>query len=84
MVPADSRRITRAPRYSGYRYAGAGFAYGPLTLYDLIFQTVPVQIISVCRGPTTPILPKQNWFGLFRFRSPLLAESLLFSSPKGT
>ena len=25
-----------------------------------------------------------NWFGLFRVRSPLLAESLLFSSPKGT
>jgi hypothetical protein len=22
MVPADSRRISRAPRYSGYRYAG--------------------------------------------------------------
>ena len=25
-----------------------------------------------------------NWFGLLRVRSPLLAESLLFSSPKGT
>ena len=36
------------------------------------------------RGPTTPILPKQHWFGLFRVRSPLLAESLLFSSPMGT
>ena len=33
------------------------------------------------RGPTTPILPKQYWFGLFRVRSPLLAESLfIFSS----
>ena len=36
------------------------------------------------RGPTTPILPKQHWFGLFRVRSPLLAESFLFSSPMGT
>ena len=36
------------------------------------------------RGPTTPILPKQHQFGLFRVRSPLLAESLLFSSPMGT
>ena len=36
------------------------------------------------RGPTTPILPKQHRFGLFRVRSPLLAESLLFSSPMGT
>ena len=32
-------------------------------------------------GPTTPV---QDWFGLFRFRSPLLSESLLFSSPPGT
>ena len=36
------------------------------------------------RGPTTPILPKQHRFGLVRVRSPLLAESLLFSSPMGT
>ena len=36
------------------------------------------------RGPTTPILPKQHRFGLFRVRSPLLADSLLFSSPMGT
>ena len=34
-----------------------------------------------CRGPTTPI---QDRFGLLRFRSPLLSESLLFSSPPGT
>ena len=36
------------------------------------------------RGPTTPILPRQHWFGLFRVRSPLLTESFLFSSPMGT
>ena len=36
------------------------------------------------RGPTTPVLPKQYRFGLFRVRSPLLAESLLFSPPMGT
>ena len=35
-------------------------------------------------GPTTPSLPKQQRFGLFRFRSPLLSESLLFSLPSGT
>jgi hypothetical protein len=39
-------------------------------------------------GPTTPVQPKPHWFGLLRFRSPLLTEySLLlrvlrcFSSP---
>ena len=35
-------------------------------------------------SPTTPMLPKQHRFGLFPFRSPLLRESLLFSSPMGT
>jgi len=37
-----------------------------------------------CLSPTTPILPKQHRFGLFPFRSPLLRESRLFSSPMGT
>ena len=31
-----------------------------------------------------PALPKQPGFGLFRVRSPLLAESQLFSLPAGT
>ena len=40
-------------------------------------------------GPTTPHLQRlsaitQMRFGLFRFRSPLLTESLLFSLPVGT
>ena len=34
--------------------------------------------------PTTPTLPKQDWFGLVPVRSPLLRESLLFSFPPGT
>ena len=42
MVPADSRRITRAPRYSGYRYASSRFVYGTVTLYGQTFQTVPL------------------------------------------
>src|SRR5690554_113127 len=37
-----------------------------------------------CLSPTTPILPKQYRFRLLPFRSPLLRESLLFSSPMGT
>ena len=40
--------------------------------------------IYVCRGPTTPSVPKHNGFGLVPVRSPLLGESLLFSFPAGT
>ena len=39
---------------------------------------------SVSRGPITPAPPRRHRFGLLRFRSPLLAKSLLFSSPAGT
>ena len=41
-------------------------------------------LVFLYRGPTTPVLPKQIWFGLVPVRSPLLRESLLFSSPMGT
>ena len=42
MVPADSRRIPRAPRYSGYRYASRRFAYRTITSYGVTFQTLPL------------------------------------------
>ncbi len=47
-------------------------------------NALPVQLTSLCRSPTTPQAPKRLWFGLFRVRSPLLAESQLFSLPAGT
>ena len=45
---------------------------------------VPVLILRRYRRPITPTPPKRHWFGLFRVRSPLLAESQLFSLPTGT
>ena len=35
-------------------------------------------------GPTTPVMPQHDGFGLFPGRSPLLGESFLFSFPAGT
>ena len=46
-------------------------------------RTVPLQYIFIYRSPTTPIMPKHNWFRLIPVRSPLLRESLLFSFPPG-
>jgi hypothetical protein len=46
-------------------------------------KNVPLQNMSPCSSPTTPVMPKQNRFGLFPLRSPLLGESLLFSFPVG-
>ena len=41
------------------------------------------ELMSHNGGPTTPQRPEPLRFGLFRVRSPLLAESLLFSLPGG-
>ena len=74
------------------------YVYGPITLYGTAFQpiststlvsySVPHRQMRVS-GPTTPRMQPlpgitRNRFGLIRFRSPLLSESLLFSLPTGT
>ena len=102
MVPVDSRRVSRAPRYSGTRVrVQSAFAYVVITLYDRLFQAIRLAAGLVTlwfytdARPTTPSPPlksqisnlRSQWktgFGLFRFRSPLLAESRLFSLPPGT
>ena len=48
------------------------------------FQRVPLPSFQLARSPTTPFMPKHQRFGLLRVRSPLLAQSLLFSLPMGT
>ena len=58
------------------------FDYGPLTLYGAIFHSLRLIVALPHRGPTTP--PASRWFGLFRFRSPLLTESHSLSFPPVT
>ena len=58
--------------------------YRAITVFGLPFQVILLYFFIQQRSPTTPILPKQYWFGLFPVRSPLLRESLLFSFPPGT
>ena len=86
MVPADSRRISRVLRYSGVAWISKnGFAYGAVTLYGHGFHRVPLPFSSTFWRSYNPgrALPLCR-FRLLRVRSPLLAESLLFSSPAGT
>ena len=40
MVPADSHRIPRVPRYSGYHYASTYFKYRTVTVCGRTFQIV--------------------------------------------
>ena len=87
MVPADSCRISRVPHYSGaVSLIRRIFGYRPFTFCGGAFQHL--LLIFACRfidGPSTPAdaLPHRR-FGLLRVRSPLLAQSLLFSLPPGT
>ena len=58
------------------------FDYGPVTLYGAIFHSLHLTVALPHRAPTTPAV--NCWFGLFRFRSPLLTESLSLSFPPVT
>ena len=74
------------------------YVYGGITLYAGTFQSASTSTMvsysvparqNQRDGPTTPTAQRlpaitRNRFGLFRFRSPLLSESLLFSLPVGT
>ena len=55
------------------------FGYGPFTLYGAIFHSLLLTSALPDRGPTTPAV--NCWFGLFRFRSPLLTESFSLYFP---
>ena len=60
----------------GLPRASLDFGYGDFTLSVGTFQVLHLSIEVPHRGPTTP--EASFWFGLFRFRSPLLTESILF------
>ncbi len=59
--------------------------YRAVTVSGRSFQIVRLacRFVTPCDGPYNPTV-QARWFGLFRVRSPLLAESLLFSIPRGT
>ena len=87
MVPPDSHGVSRVPRYSGTQQEPPGFRLrGCHPLWRAVPGTSTNLSVfnSVLPSPTTPVRPKPLRFGLFRVRSPLLAESLLFSLPRGT
>ncbi len=61
------------------------FGYAALTLCGAASQQLhlAVGLVTLLTGSYNPSV-QARWFGLFRFRSPLLSESLLISLPPGT
>ena len=84
MVLADSGRIARVPPY-----LGAPLGLDPVSATGLSPSVArlsrrlayKVSVLNAVPQPRTSFLGR---FSLLRFRSPLLAESLLFSFPRGT
>ena len=77
MVLAYSDRIPRVPPYSGYSLLLNNFVYGAVTLFRSAFQQSSTIILNGLWSPS-PHKYYYSWFGLFRFRSPLLSESLFY------
>ena len=85
MVPADSRRIPRVPRYSGYRYVAISFAYWTFTICGSSFQKILLTACIQCRGPTTPQLRcHSHGLGSSPFARHYWGNHCLFSFPAGT
>ena len=85
MVPADSHRIPRVPRYSGYHYASYRFAYAAFMLYGCPFQDIPLAILLAMAWS---YYPSEAGTSLVWARPRSLATTWgitnLFSLPAGT
>jgi hypothetical protein len=67
MVPVDSRRVSRAPRYSGTRVrVWSAFSYVAITPYGRLFQVVRIAASLITlwfytdARPTTPSAPLKS------------------------
>ena len=81
MVLVDSDKVSPASPYSGYSYVIQPFR---LQDFHLLWSFFPKRSAMFVYSMSKSYNPNEHahWFGLFRFRSPLLTESLLvfFSS----
>ena len=81
MVPAHSIKVSRVSMYSGYGHVIFPFAYGAFTLSGRSSQDRSVRLGCGFCSPNPGMHAFR--FGLFRFRSPLLTESLVVFSSSG-
>ena len=85
MVPVNSRRIPRAPRYSGYRYQFIPCLYGSFTLYGLPFQArSSSEFPQISRSYNPRRRRNDSGLGCSAFARHYLRNHFLFSLPIGT
>ena len=61
MVPPYSHRVSRVRRYSGYGWRTSHFAYGTLTLFGLLSQTILLCYVLRVAVLTPRILLPSVW-----------------------
>ena len=76
MVPALSHKVSRVSWYSGSCCLNLSFAYGAFTLFGWSSQDHSARLVNNVCSPNPRV--HALWFGLFRVRSPLLPESIVF------
>src|SRR5208337_5544509 len=88
MVPVDSRRVSRAPRYSGTRVrVQSAFVYVVITLYDRLFQAVRLAAglltlwFYTDARPTTPSPPFKSQISNLKFQRKTGFGLFRFRSP---
>ena len=78
MVLPDSHKISRVPWYSGYQPDLSQFRIrGCHPLRHGLSRTILLSI-QILMSALQPHCSEPQWFGLLRFRSPLLTELFLF------
>ena len=83
MVLPDSDGISRVPPYSGSTQRERTFDYRAFTCSGGPFQVASSNSLFVTPYRVSYNPKRQaSWFGLFPFRSPLLRESIFFSSSR--
>ncbi len=84
MVPPASHKVSRASWYSGYQSSAPNDSLRGSHPVSPCLPTPSRGQAHFYPGPTTPVVPKNHWFGLLPVRSPLLRESRLISSRRAT
>lgn len=85
MVLANSRRIPRAPRYSGYNYQSFSYLYRTFTVYGPTFQLRSSSKTSQTTSSYNPECRRNDsGLGYSTFARHYSQNHILFSSPWGT
>ncbi len=78
MVPPDSHRISRVPRYSGYSPRLVYYVYRTITVSGLSFQTIPLLSHLIMQVLQPHSCRNNHGLGLFPFARHYLGNHFCF------